>query len=130
MDYTEGALSALQNDKFVKYIGVELLDAKAGHATGRMEIKDFHLNGVGTVQGGALYTLADFIVAAAANSQGKTAVSLDGHIDYIKAVSSGVLTVEAREVSLKRTIAIYVAEIRNEEGALVATYQAKMFRKD
>ncbi|MBR5373137.1 MAG: PaaI family thioesterase [Paludibacteraceae bacterium] len=130
MDYTEGALSALKNDKFVQYIGVELLSASEGRATGRMVIQDFHLNGVGSVQGGALYTLADYVVAAAANSRGKTAVSLDGHIDYIKAVSSGVLTVEAKEISLKRTIAIYVAEIRNEEGALVASYQAKMFRKD
>ena len=48
----------------------------------------------------------------------------------VKAVSSGVLTVEAKEISLKRTIAIYMAEIRNEEGALVASYQAKMFRKE
>lgn len=125
-----GALAALKNDKFVQYIGVELLEAGDGHAVGRMVVKDFHLNGVGTVQGGALYTLADYVVAAAANSRGKTAVSLDGHIDYIKAVSTGVLTVEAKEVSLKRTIAIYTAEIRNEAGELIACYQAKMFRKE
>ena len=78
MDYTEGALSALKNDKFVQYIGVELLSASEGRATGRMVIQDFHLNGVGSVQGGALYTLADYVVAAAAKSRGKTAVSLDG----------------------------------------------------
>jgi acyl-coenzyme A thioesterase PaaI-like protein len=40
-----------------------------------------------------------------------------------------MLTARATEVFLKRTIASYKAEVRNEEGKLVAIFHAKFFRK-
>ncbi len=117
-------------DKFVECCGIRLTHVGDGEATSQMEITPNHLNGMGTVQGGAIFTLADFTCAAAANSREKAAVSLDGEIDFYKAVSKGTLTATATEVSLKRTIAAYNVEVRNDEGALVAAYHSKVFRKD
>lgn len=127
----EDKLEILKKDAFAASVGITILEAGEGRAKGKMVITDTHLNGVGTVQGGALFTFADYICAVAANTYDKIAVSLDGHIDFVKAVSSGTLIVTASEVFLNRTIASYNAEIRREEdNILVATFQSKFYRKD
>ena len=46
-------------DRFAKYCGIELLEMGKGRSKVRMEICEHHLNGVGTVHGGAIFTLAD-----------------------------------------------------------------------
>lgn len=126
----EEIIELLKKDKFILYNGIELLEIGEGEATSRMKITENHLNGLGTVQGGAIFTLADYTCAAAANSRGKAAVTLDGQMDFIKAVSKGTLTAHATEISLRRTIASYRVEVRNEEDILIATFQSKVFRKD
>ncbi len=124
------ALEMLKKDQFVQHNDIELVEMGDGEAIGKMTITPKHLNGIGRVQGGALFTLADYVCAAAANSRGKAAVSIDGQIDFIKAVASGTLTAHAKEVSLGRTIASYNATITNEENQLIAFFHAKFFRKD
>lgn len=126
----EEVIALLKKDKFILFNGIELLSIGDGEAWGRLVINENHLNGLGTVQGGAIFTLADYVGAAAANSRGKAAVSLDGQMDFIKAVSQGVLTAHATEVSLRRTIATYRVEVRNEDNILIATFQSKFYRKD
>ena len=54
-----------------------------------MEISDIHLNSIGTVHGGALFTLADFTFALAANSHGIVTVAINANISYLKAVTEG-----------------------------------------
>ena len=126
----EKTFELMKKDRFVSHSGIELIEVGEGSAVAQMEVNDIHLNGVGVIQGGAIFTLCDFACAAAANSYDCPAVSLDGSIDFISAVSSGVLTARVTEVSLKRTIASYRAEVKTEEGKLIATFQAKFFRKN
>ena len=45
-----------------------------------MEIKDFHKNALDGVQGGAIFTLADFAFAVASNQDGAATVSLSNNI--------------------------------------------------
>ena len=65
----------INRDQFAKHSGIELLSVALGQAIARMTVHPWHLNGVGTVQGGAIFTLADFAFAAACNSHGKVAVA-------------------------------------------------------
>ena len=127
----QNCLDVLKRDAFAISVGIEITEVGEGRAVGKMKITDTHLNGGGTVQGGALFTLADYICAVAANSHEKSAISLDGHIDFIKGVSSGTLVATASEIFLRRTIAAYMVEIRREEdNALIATFQSKVYRKE
>ena len=127
----QNCLDVLKRDAFAISVGIEITEVGEGRAVGKMKITDTHLNGVGTVQGGALFTLADYICAVAANSHEKSAISLDGHIDFIKGVSSGTLVATSSEIFLRRTIAAYMVEIRREEdNALIATFQSKVYRKE
>ncbi|MBP8042627.1 MAG: PaaI family thioesterase, partial [Bacteroidales bacterium] len=75
----------LGKDRFARLLGIELLEVSEGKAISKMEIRDEHLNGVDIAQGGAIFTLADFTLAAAANSHGTVAVVINANINFIKA---------------------------------------------
>ena len=119
----------IANDRFAKYIGIELVDVSAGSAVTRMVITPNHLNGVGIVQGGAIYTLADLALAAASNSHEATAVGLTSSIAYFKAEKSGTLFATAHEISLRRTVATYQVDVTNQDNELVASFQGTVYRK-
>ena len=117
------------NDQFAQHCGIELAEAEGGNSKALMEVRKYHLNGVGTVHGGAMFTLADFAFAAACNSHGTVAVAINCSISYVKAVSSGTLTADARETSLGGRIATYAIDVTNEKGDLLAIFQGMAYRK-
>lgn len=65
-----------KNDLFAENAGVVLLEARKGYSKAKLEIKAEHLNAGARTQGGAIFTLADLALAAAANSHGTLAFSL------------------------------------------------------
>ncbi len=118
-----------QKDKFAQHIGIELLEAKSGSAKAKMEIKEKHLNGVGTVHGGAIFSLADLTFAMAANSYERVTVAINVNISYIKAASGGTLFAEAVEISRNPKLATYTINIYNQEEDLVAIFQGLAYIK-
>lgn len=62
---------------------------------GRNGRRPRHLNAAGTVQGGALFTLADFAFAVAANAGGVLTVSLQNSISFLRAAKPARLTARA-----------------------------------
>ncbi len=118
-----------KNDKFADYVGIDLLDAAAGSARAKMEIKAHHLNSVNTVHGAAIFTLADFVFAVASNSHGTVAMGINVSISYLKAVKEGILYAEAREVSKNPKLAAYQIQVTDAAGDLVATFQGMVYRK-
>lgn len=126
----ETVKKVLANDHFCKNtVGIELLDLKPGWAKARLEIFERHLNGLGTVQGGAIFTLADLTLAAAANSHGTAAVLINASISYFIAVSDGILFAEAVEESRNPKLATYSVKITNQENNLIAQMLATVYRK-
>ena len=121
--------SFLSKDQFARHNGIELLDCSKGTARAKMEIKDYHLNGVGIVHGGAIFALADFVFAAASNSHGTVAVAINASIWYVKAASEGTLFAEAEEVSLQPKLATYSINVTNEDREIIASFQGMVYRK-
>jgi acyl-CoA thioesterase len=118
-----------KNDKFAEYCGIELLDVSEGQAKARMEIKDYHLNGVKTVHGAAIFTLADLVFAVASNSHGSIAMGINVSISYLKAVQEGVLFAKAKEVSINPKLATYTINVTDADDDLVAIFQGMVYRK-
>jgi acyl-CoA thioesterase len=118
-----------ERDLFAKHTGIELLDVSPGRATARLSIQPHHLNGVGIVQGGAIFTLADLAFAAAANSHGPVAVAVNVSITFLKAARSGTLLAEAREVGLNPKLGSYTVEVKDDTGSVVALFQGLAYRK-
>jgi acyl-CoA thioesterase len=118
-----------RRDNFASHAGIELVSVAPGHAVARMPVKPCHLNGYRTVQGGALFTLADFAFAAAANGHGQVAVAVNVSITFMKAASAGMLMAEAREVAVNPKLGTYSVHITDEKGLLIATFQGLAYRK-
>jgi acyl-CoA thioesterase len=120
----------LQGDEFVKHCGIELVSLAPGRAVTRMKVQPWHLNAVGLVQGGAIFTLADYAFAVASNTHGTVAVGINVSITYVKSATSGTLTAEAREVALNPKLASYTVNVTDEKGDLIAVFQGLVYRKD
>lgn len=119
----------LGKDRFAALLGIELLEASNGMAKSKMEIRDEHLNGVGIAQGGAIFTLADFTLAAAANTHGNIAIVVNANISFIKAVEKGMLYAEAVESSKNLKTGTYNVRITNTNDELVAESHGMVYRK-
>ncbi len=120
----------LEQDRFARLLGIELVDVSPGRATARLAVRPEHYNGVGILQGGAIFTLADFAFAAASNSHGKVAVAINATIAFTKAVKTGTLTAKAEEATASSRLATYLIRVTNDEGDVVAQFQGTVFRKD
>jgi acyl-CoA thioesterase len=118
-----------KNDRFAEQANIELLDVGPGYAKARMALGPQHLNGYGTVQGGAIFTLADLAFAAASNSHGTVAVAANVSITFIKAARAGTLTAEARELSKNFKLGTYTVEVKDDASELVAIFQGLAYRK-
>ncbi|MFA5553756.1 MAG: hotdog fold thioesterase [Phycisphaerae bacterium] len=119
-----------QKDAFAKKCGIELLQVGPGTAKASVKLKPDHLNGVGIAHGGIIFTLADYVFAAASNSHGTVAVAINANISYLKAAKEGVLTATAREVSCGRKIACYTIDVADRNNEIIAVFQGMVFRKD
>jgi len=117
------------HDRFTAAAGIELTEVREGHATARMTAADRHLNGVDVVQGGCLFTLADFAFAAACNSHGTLAVAINASISFVAPARPGLLTAEAREVALSPKLSSCTVHVRDAAGTLVAIFQGMAYRK-
>lgn len=118
-----------ENDQFAKHANIELVSVEAGRAVAQMTLRPHHLNGLRIAQGGAIFTLADFAFAAAANSHDKVAVAANVNISFMKAAASGTLRAEAREIARNAKLGTYAVEVRDEQGDLIAFFQGLAYRK-
>ena len=78
-----------KNDLFAEKAGIVLMEVREGYSKARLEIKKEHLNAGNRTQGGAIFTLADLALAAAANSHGQLAFSLSSNITFLRASGEG-----------------------------------------
>ncbi len=125
----EAVVKCLKNDRFAERSDVELVAVSPGRARAKMSLRPYHLNGVGTAMGGAIFTLADFAFAAASNSHGTVAVAINVSISFLKAARIGTLWAEAREISKNNKLGSYTVEVKDEAGDLVAIFQGMVYRK-
>ena len=119
-----------KNDLFAANAGIELIEIRKGYGKTKLTITADHLNAGGRTQGGAIFTLADLALAAAANSHGTLAFSLSSNITFVRSSSIGdTLVAEARERYIGRSTGYYQVDVTNQEGELIATFESSIFRK-
>jgi acyl-CoA thioesterase len=118
-----------KKDNFVANVGIELLEISPGYAKAKLEIEERHLNALKTIQGGALFTLADIAFGAAINAHGNVAVLINANMSFVKAATKGTLIAEAKETSISPKIATYNVDITDDNGDIIAIYQGMGYRK-
>jgi acyl-CoA thioesterase len=116
----EQIIAMFKKDNFAKACGIEIMEVGSGFAKCTMEVTTGHLNGIGILMGGALFTLGDFTFSLAANSHGIIAVTHDASITYIRKCVGGTVTAVATEISRNDKSGNYSVRITNDEDEIIA----------
>ena len=116
-------------DQFAAQNGITAVEVRPGYARAEMEVEPRHLNAVGIVQGGAIFTLADLAFAMASNSHGVVAVACQADITYMKAVAAGRLTAVAEEISRTRKLSTCMIRVTDDVGELIALFKGIAYIK-
>ena len=117
------------NDKFATGCGIKIIESSPGYAKCAMKVTDKHINGLGTIMGGAVFTLADYTFSVAANNHGNIAVSLNAFISFIRACKEGTLYAVATETSRTRSTGIYQVTVTDESGNIIASVTGTCYFK-
>ena len=121
-DYTEWAREYFKDDRFAtKTTGVVIEEAREGYARCTLKIEDKHLSAMNTVMGGALFTIADFTFAVAANSGQQHTVLMTSSIVYLSPARGSVITAEANCIKSGKRTCTYCVDIFDENGVKVVT---------
>lgn len=119
-----------KEDTYAALSGIELVEIGEGYAKASMPVTGDHLNGVKSAHGGAIFTLADFAFAVAANSHGTVSVAINASISFFKGIpEGGKLYAEAEEISKHPKLGSYTVRVTDDEGDLVAQFQGMVYRK-
>ncbi len=122
MSKLEEIRERFQNDHFATdAAGIVIDSAEPGKAVCSMTLEDKHMNENHVPMGGAIFTLADFTCAIAANGYSeKPTVSQQVSITFLAPAKGKRLIGEAACLRSGRTTAFYAADIRDELGTYVA----------
>lgn len=112
---------AERNDKFIELLGIRIVDIDEGYCKGEMLIESKHLNPLGTVHGGCLYTIADTVGGFAAATLGMAGPTLSGNMYFLRP-TMGIkhLTCEGRVIKNGKRIRVAETIIYGDEGTEVA----------
>ncbi|MBD5487221.1 MAG: PaaI family thioesterase [Lachnospiraceae bacterium] len=122
MSALEEIRNRFKNDHFAtEATGIVIDLAEPGKAVCSMVLEERHMNENNVPMGGAVFTLADFACAIAANgySERKT-VSQNVSITFLSPAKGKRLIAEASCLREGRTTALYTADVRDELGTYVA----------
>lgn len=121
------SLESLAGGPAAEACGIELIEARPGHAWLRMVVADFMLNAYGLCHGGYAFLFADTAFGAAANAHGPVALATHAEIVFTRPAPAGV-TLLARADELVRfgrndSSAIYDVQVTDEAGAVYAQFR-------
>ncbi len=130
-DVSTELFARLAADPLAVHLGITLEQVRPGYARASMTVGPQLLNSVGTAHGGATMALLDVVHAAVSNSHGTVAVAQDVHTEFLAAgVPGDRLVAEGVELHRSRRTAVYRIEARAQDGRLVATALARVFRTE
>ncbi|MGP9039501.1 PaaI family thioesterase [Cytobacillus kochii] len=119
----------LEDEPLASFLGMKLTKLGPGTAEAELIPDDRMLNSHGMVHGAIIFSLADYVFAAASNSYGKTAVGVTTNVNFISAGKRGkTLTGNAKEVKKNHKLAWYKIDVQSE-NELIATMEAMVYRK-
>lgn len=117
---------------YVAYSGLELTDASADQAEGRLEITENHHQPYGAVHGGVYCMMIETLASTGAalwaieNGMGG-AMGLSNKTDFLRATTEGVLLGKATPIHRGRNQQLWQVDItRDTDGKLVAQGQVRL----
>lgn len=124
MDKTE-LLKKVEQSELLQFLGVKIEVAEADRVVLSMEVTPRVHQYVGIMNGGVSLFLAETAasigVVVGADLTKVTPVGIEINANHLRAVSRGILTVEAKPIYPGRTMSVWGIEVTNDKGKLVCT---------
>ncbi|HUR96997.1 MAG TPA: PaaI family thioesterase [Pyrinomonadaceae bacterium] len=128
MDITEErkqrAVTALGNLPFAKLLGMRLVDIRPDEAIVEIEMRDDLRQPSGVLHGGVTATIIDTAMAFAVRAHledHEYTATIDLTVHYLRPHTSGKIICTAKCVRAGKRIFTLSADVKNEEGKLIAT---------
>ncbi len=118
----EEAKRIFSKDRYaIDTTGIEILDVADGYAKCCFRVEEKHKNTRNSVMGGALFTLADFTFAVAANyNKPYATVTNVSQISFLRGASEGTIYAESKLLHNGRTSCTYQIDVKDSDGELFA----------
>lgn len=124
MDKTK-LLKDIANNEMLRFLGVNIDVAEADRVVLTMEVTPKAHQYLGIMNGGISLFLAETAasigVVAGADLTKITPVGIEINANHLRAVSKGVITVEARPTYTGKAMSVWGVNITNDRGKLVCT---------
>ena len=105
--------TAFMTAPFNRHLGLEFGGLHEDGVSLRLEVAPHHQNGAGVVHGGVILSLADSALGYAITRAAKRrCTTAELKINYLRAVTSGVLEARARVIRAGRRLVVARAEVR------------------
>lgn len=115
-------------------LGVRIVRSGPDEVVLEYDVDDRHRQPYGIVHGGMHCTVVESAcsmgAAIAAASRGQSVVGIDNHTSFIHAVREGRLTVTARPLTRGRRSQLWQADVRSDDGTLVASGRVRLLALD
>lgn len=123
-------LELFLKDRYIRHNGIEISEVNERYAVCSVTINDNHLNAADVVQGGMIYTIADFTFAVLSNYlHDSFVVSQHAAISYLRPASCKKLYARAEELSSTARNCVYKITVTDESGGILAIAQISGFIK-
>jgi acyl-CoA thioesterase len=114
-----------------RLLGIEVTELREGFARGRFRVRKEHLNIFGDAHGGMIFTFADQIGGACANTLGVMSVLVESSIQCVKgATGEQTIFAEAAMSHRGKRIGRVDAKVYEEGGELIALAHQIFYIKD
>ena len=100
--------------------GIVIEEVGEKYAKCSLKIERKHLNAVGHVMGGVMFTLADFVFAICTNRDGQITVTTSSTINYLSSPKGTTLYGESKLLKDGKTTCFYEINITDDLGNMIA----------
>ena len=129
----ERLLENTANNELFRFLGIEIVEATPERVVLTMEVTPKVHQYTGVMNGGISVLLAESAasigVVVGADLEKVTPVGIEINGNHLRAVSKGLITVEAVPIHPGRTISVWKIEITDRRGKLVSTLRITLLNQ-
>lgn len=123
--------AAADNSGPARLLGMSLIEVKEGYAKAKMRVREEHLNFFGLTHGAILYSLADHVNSAAANSLGRRAVMTQSSAYFLANPKTGQeIFAEGRVIKSGRKLSLLEVCVSDGKEEIFCRFIASCYFTD
>jgi len=113
-------------------LGLQFTEMDEDHVVATLEIQAHHHQPFGIVHGGVYCAIAESVASTSAfvwlstQGPGQTAVGVNNNTDFLRSVSSGVVTATSSPIHRGRRQQLWRVEMVDDAGRVLATSQVRL----